>query len=136
MGDTKTSNGVSKNSNAKKKSELSVQRDADIRQDISKFTGDPDMTINANCTMWEVKQRENDKDTNSNASGNNDETATTANTTIEAENPITQTLANVELAGVYVKVYEVEKEKDEKGNTKKSAKKGRESEQDIEETEK
>ena len=117
MGDTKTSNGVSKNGNAKKKNELGVQHNAEIIEDIHKFTGDPDKTINANCTTFEINQRELDENTGS--AGSSDETATTANTTIEASNPITQTLANVELAGVYVKVYDLENEKDKDSKSKK-----------------
>lgn len=129
MGDTKTSNGVSKNGNAKKKSELGVQHNADIIEDIHKFTRDPDKTINANCTTFKINQRELDE--NSGSSGNNDGAATTANTSIEASNPITQTLANVELAGVYVKVYDLEKEQDKDNKSKK----GRETEQDKDNTE-
>jgi len=97
--------------------EKQVKEMAEIIEDIHKFTGDPDKTINANCTTFEINQRELDENTGS--AGSSDETATTANTTIEASNPITQTLANVELAGVYVKVYDLEKEKDKDSKSKK-----------------
>lgn len=118
MGETNTSNGVSANS-AKKKQEMAIQRDANIKENIAKFTGNPENTIYTNCTAFEVNEKNLDKNVESNTGSSDDSTATTANTTVQASNPLTQTLANVELSGVYVKVYGLEKDKN-KGKDEKS----------------
>ncbi len=108
MENAKTSNGV----NANRRQEMAVQRDANIKRDIAKFTGDSSKTINTNCTLFDVKPRELEQNNSTSGATDTNSGATARNATIETSNPVTQTLANVELAGLYIKAYELEKEKD------------------------
>lgn len=108
MENAKTSNGV----NANRRQEMAVQRDAKIAKDIARFIGDSSKTINTNCTLFDVNLRELEQNNGATGATDSNSGATTRNATVETSNPITQTLANVELAGLYIKAYELEKEKD------------------------
>lgn len=130
MGDANTSNGVSRESNVKKSAtrktgaEMSVI-DADIVKDIGRFTADREngkiveetigkKTLNADCAFFEAAERQKTSEINNSSASEGSTDATTANTTIKMSDEIVQTLANVEISGVFVKVYEVEKQKDSK----------------------